>query len=170
MRKLTHLPFYIFLFLLTSVVKAEKPIFSTQFIKKGDDLIYLKLPQGNVIESKALRSMSSQIQGLSGVKRSELQKHQGALFIYEKMGPRYFWMPDTYFDLCIIFMNPELKILELIKNAPHHPGRQEPPVIFRSKQVIASHVLEIKTSSGFCQNLKKDQTLRVIKGDHRQKK
>ena len=56
---------------------------------------------------------------------------------------------------------PRAEDLKLIKNAPHHPGRQEPPAIFRSKQVIASHVLEIKTSSGFCQNLKKDQTLRL---------
>ena len=55
-------------------------------------------------------------------------------------------------------MNPELKVLELIKNAPHHPGRQEPPTIFRSKQVIASHVLEIKTSSGLSEYKKRSNT------------
>ena len=156
--------------LLTSTGNAEKDFFSSQYIKKGDELIYLKTPRGKVVEAKALRSLNMKIQGLSGIKPNELQNHQGALFIYDEMSPRQFWMPDTYFDLCIIFMNEKLEVIDLIKNAPSHPGRTEPPVIFKSRDVVSSHVLEVKSSSKICKNLEKGQKLNVIKGDHRQRK
>ena len=92
---------------------------------------------------KPLKSPNSQIKGLSGVKRDQLKTNQGAIFIYPNEAPRSFWMPDTYFDLAIIFLDKNLVVKYVEKKAPAHPGRQEPPIIFRTKTVIAKYVVEI---------------------------
>ena len=42
-------------------------------------------------------------QGLSGKRSSDFSQDQGMLFVFPKIGPRRFWMRDTYFNLDIIF-------------------------------------------------------------------
>jgi uncharacterized membrane protein (UPF0127 family) len=93
-------------------------------------------------------------QGLSGIKPSDFRVDEGMLFVNDKMDMRQFWMPDTYFNLDIIYLDQDLKIVAIEKNAPAHPGTTEPPVIYRAKAYRAQFVLETKASSPFSKDLK----------------
>tara|TARA_B100000925_G_scaffold289318_1_gene271928 strand:- start:4692 stop:5192 length:501 start_codon:yes stop_codon:yes gene_type:complete len=141
-----RLLFYI-LFLFPAIAFTDAP--STKgvkrdfFLKNNEEIIFLKDKNNSILELKPLRSMKAQAQGLSGVKREQLKTNQGAIFIYDGMSSRSFWMPDTYFDLAIIFLDENLVVKFVEKKAIAHPGRKEPPIIFRTKAVEAKYVVEI---------------------------
>lgn len=92
--------------------------------------------------------------GLSGIKPSDFPNDSGMLFVNDSMGTRRFWMPDTYFNLDIIFLDSDLKIVGIERNVPFHPGYTEPPVIYRTKSYQAQFVLETKGNSPFSSKLK----------------
>ncbi len=92
--------------------------------------------------------------GLSGIKPSDFPNDSGMLFVNDSMGTRRFWMPDTYFNLDIIFLDSDLKIVGIEKNVPFHPGYTEPPVIYRTKSYQAQFVLETKGNAPFSAKLK----------------
>lgn len=96
-----------------------------------------------------------QSRGLSGIQNDHFNNNEGMLFLYQRNGPRQFWMPDTYFPLEIIFLNKNLKIIHIESKVPNHPGRQEPPSIARTPTIHAMHVLEIKSSSNLAKKIKK---------------
>lgn len=100
--------------------------------------------------------------GLSGIKASDFPDTQSMLFVNDRMGDRRFWMPDTYFNLDIIFLDSDLKIVGIERNAPAHPGMEEPPVIFRTKTYKAQFVLETKSTASFSKNLKVGDKLKWI--------
>ena len=85
----------------------------------GEEIIFLKDKNGTIFELKPLRTPSSQIKGLSGIKRNQLKTNQGAIFIYPNEAPRSFWMPDTYFDLAIIFLDKNLVVKHVEKKHQH---------------------------------------------------
>lgn len=92
--------------------------------------------------------------GLSGVKSKDMGLNEGMLFVNDSMGPRKFWMPDTHFNLDIIFLNSALQIVGIEKNVPSHPGLKEPPPIHRTGTYEAQYVLETKSGSPFSARLK----------------
>ncbi|RLA66903.1 MAG: hypothetical protein DRQ88_05060 [Epsilonproteobacteria bacterium] len=92
--------------------------------------------------------------GLSGIKSSEFPENKGAFFFFRRDGQRNFWMPDTYFNLDIIYLDKDLKIVEIHNNIPFHPGYKESPPIPRMNSVWCRHVLEIKASSAFSKLIK----------------
>ena len=100
--------------------------------------------------------------GLSGIKASDFPDTQSMLFVNDHMGDRRFWMPDTYFNLDIMFLDSNLKIVGIERNVPAHPGMDEPPVIFRTKTYKAQFVLETKSSAPFSKNLKVGDKLKWI--------
>jgi uncharacterized membrane protein (UPF0127 family) len=100
--------------------------------------------------------------GLSGLKKKQFTNSEGMLFINDRMDARKFWMPDTYFNLDIIFIDQDLKIVEIEKNVPAHPGMVEPPVIYRTKTYDAQYILETNANSAFSKNLKAGDKLKWI--------
>lgn len=100
--------------------------------------------------------------GLSGIKPSDFPVTESMLFVNEGMGVRRFWMPDTYFNLDIIFLDSNLKIVGIEKNVPMHPGMSEPPVIYRTKIYKAQFVLETKATAPFSKKLKVGDQLKWI--------
>ena len=92
--------------------------------------------------------------GLSGIKPSDFPETESMLFVNEGMGDRRFWMPDTYFNLDIIFLDSNLKIIGIERDVPMHPGMSEPPVIYRTKVYKAQFVLETKANAPFSKTLK----------------
>jgi len=84
------------------------------------------------------------------------------IFVYPQDGKRRFWMPDTYFNLAIIFLDQDLKIVGLEKNVPAHPGMQEPPMIKKTETYQAQYILETKASSKFSLKLKVGDQLKFI--------
>ena len=107
----------------------------------------LSLPSGKVIETKLAITQQEQNTGLSGSQIEHFGLYQGLLFYYPFIGKRQFWMPDTYFNIDIIFLDKNLKVIAVEKNVPAHPGRQEPPRIYRTKTYLSRHVLEIRADS-----------------------
>ena len=128
------------------------------------DKITLETPAGTEISTYVAMSERLKTQGLSGVKSNEFSDDQAMIFYYEKDGPRNFWMPNTYFNLEIFYLDKNFKILSVETDVPHHPGRVEPPRIPRIKTHYSRYVLEMKSSSDLAKNLRPGQTLKLIKG------
>jgi uncharacterized protein len=93
-------------------------------------------------------------QGLSGVKAEDLSDDQGMLFFYLTDQEMHFWMPDTYFDLDLVYLDSNLKIIDIIRKLPHYIGRSNPDLIPRARGVWSRYVLEMKASSSISGKLK----------------
>ena len=98
--------------------------------------------------------------GLSGLKSNHFKKNHGMLFFYFEDDLRQFWMPDTYFNLDIIFLDKNLKVLYIDKNVPAHPGTLEPPTIYKTKPIKCRHILEVKSNSIISKIIKKGDILK----------
>jgi uncharacterized membrane protein (UPF0127 family) len=143
---------------------------STQLIRKASphrqDLFselrkgQIALPSGRMLKVKLAITPTETTKGLSGIQDSDYDPFNGLLFFFKENGPRSFWMPDTYFNLDIIFLDENLKIVDIDRNVPHHPGRVEP--IPRAKTVFSRHVLEIKSSSPLSQDFQVGQKLNWV--------
>lgn len=124
--------------------------------RKSDPLKYVELvsPSGEVIETTLAVTPAEQEQGLSGVKAEDFEDNQGMLFFYTQDDEKNFWMPDTYFDLDLIYLDKDLKILDIIRKLPHYIGRANPELIPRARGVWCRHTLEMKATSPLSQKLK----------------
>lgn len=107
----------------------------------------LLTPSGEKINTRLLYTPKDQEQGLSGVREGEFKDDQGMLFFYLLPEMRYFWMPDTYFDLDLFYLDEDFKITDIIRKLPHYIGRHNPELIPRARGVWSLHVLEMKASS-----------------------
>jgi uncharacterized membrane protein (UPF0127 family) len=105
----------------------------------------LLLPSGEEILVFIAKNETQQKRGLSTIKNADFTPYMGMLFPISKMRLRQFWMPETYFDLDIIFMNEDLYVLDIHRNMPHSSGSKKNAKY--SKKVFSQHVLEIKSSS-----------------------
>lgn len=126
-------------------------------------LIQLATSGGRLLQVYVAKSAEEQGQGLSGIKDEEFYSHEGMLFYYEVDGPHSFWMPDTYFALDIFFLDEKLKIIDVERNVPPHPGRVVPPAIATTRAISSRHVLELK-SSDISQGLKVGDSLTLQSG------
>lgn len=52
--------------------------------------------------------------------RTELPAERGMLFLFPTLGPRSFWMKNTFIPLDILFLNPDGTIRNIGKNAQPH--------------------------------------------------
>lgn len=130
-------------------------LFSCQSVSR-DPLkkVELLTPTGAKVDTTLAISEADQNQGLSGVKENDFDDDQGMLFFYAEDFEKYFWMPDTYFDLDLFYMDKDLKILDIVRRAPHYVGRANPELIPRIRGVWCRHVLEMKSTSEIAKALK----------------
>ncbi len=126
----------------------------------GKDNFQMKNPYGNTVELKLALNKAEHSKGLSGLKSQDFKDSMGMLFVNAEMGSRRFWMPDTYFNLDIIFLDRDLKIVAIEKNVPAHPGMGEPPAIYKTETYTAQFVLETKAGALFGKKLKKGDQLK----------
>lgn len=110
-------------------------------------------PDGKLLKVELALTDKAQVQGLSGRKKGSLKANEGMLFVYKSESSRSFWMPDTYFDLDIFFINKDFVITNIERNVPHHPGRKEPPAIPRTKSYKSKYVLEMDAASPLSKKL-----------------
>lgn len=121
--------------------------------------VELITPNGEKISTFLAVTMPEQERGLSGVQPDEFSDNEGMLFFYTEEGPRYFWMPDTYFDLDLFYLDKDLKIIDIIRKLPHFKGRANPELIPRARGIWAKHVLEMKSTSEIGRKLSLGQKL-----------
>ena len=88
-----------------------------------------------------------QRRGLSGIQSKDFPSDWGMLFPADKLSRRQFWMPDTHFDLDIIFMSADYYVLDIHRGLKHFPFKQPQHKIPLSKEVLSQHVLELRSDS-----------------------
>lgn len=111
-------------------------------------------PAGDKIKTTLAIDPDSQEIGLSGVRPGDFSEEEGLLFFYTQDDVRLFWMPDTYFDLDLFYLDKDLKIIDIIRKLPHYRGRANPELIPRARSVWSRHVLEMKSTSEIAKRLK----------------
>jgi uncharacterized membrane protein (UPF0127 family) len=122
----------------------------------------MKNAANNIVHLRLAISKEDQTRGLSGLRPADFKNNEGMLFINAEESPRTFWMIDTYFNLDIIFLDKNLTIVGMEKNVPAHPGKDEPPLIFRTNTYQSQFVLETKSDAPFCNGLKIKDRLKFI--------
>lgn len=141
------------LFLLFGCQNSSRP-------SESQNRVELVSPSGSVISTRLAITLKEQEQGLSGVKPEDFEEDEGMLFFYLTEDERHFWMPDTYFDLDLFFLDKELVIRDIIRKLPHYVGRANPEYIPRARGVWSRHVLEMKSTSPVAASLSVGQQLK----------
>jgi len=132
---------------------------TSQQIRKGE----IKLKSGKRLKITLAISPEEVTRGLSGVQDKDYGDDQGMLFFTLTDQYRRFWMPDTYFDLDIFFLDKNLKVLDVDRNVPHHPGMdQSKQEIATTRVIYCRHVLEIKSSSPLAKEIKPGDQLNWV--------
>lgn len=121
------------------------------------------LPSGETLTIYLADTPDKQAQGLSHIKPSEFKDNEGMFFYGTKDSLRQFWMPETFFDLDIIFLNKDLYVLEVDKAVKHFEKRIPEHLVPRAKAVTARHVLEIKASSPLASKIEPGMMLKWLK-------
>jgi uncharacterized membrane protein (UPF0127 family) len=116
--------------------------------------------KGHEIRLRIAKTDKEKTQGLSGIQSNQFKEDEGMFFYYKKKNFRQFWMPDTYFDLDIIFLDENLKIVHIDRKVKAHPGRSQNPPIARTKTVYCRYVLEIKSDSPLSREVQVGNVLR----------
>ncbi len=147
----------LFLLLMTSACQTE----SRSSIDPQNPIKQVELitPVGESIGTTVVYTDAEQEQGLSGVKPEDFIETQGMLFFYLEEEERHFWMPDTYFDLDLFYLDKNLKIVDIIRKLPFYVGRANPDLIPRARGVWCRHTLEMKSSSPIAKKLEIGQVL-----------
>lgn len=114
---------------------------------------------GKIIKTTLAISPKDQEQGLSGVRPEDFEDDQGMLFYYLQDDEKHFWMPDTYFDLDLIYLDKNFKVVDIIRKLPHYKGRANPHLIPRARPIWSRHALEMKASSKISQEIKEGDQL-----------
>ncbi len=148
MRNLVLSLVFILSFPLTSCNSDKKNIsksYSENYLSK---LLKIETKVKNInLSTYVAISDKEQMHGLSAIKPKFFSTTDSMLFFNESTQPRSFWMPDTHFNLDIFFLDSDLKVVGIDRNAPHHPGRSENPPIYRTGFYECMHVLELKHSN-----------------------
>jgi uncharacterized membrane protein (UPF0127 family) len=117
----------------------------------------IELPSKKTINVYVAVDAKRQQLGLSHVRPSEFNDNDTMLFTGEHFQVRQFWMPETHFNLDIIFLAPDLTVLDIHRDVQHYPAkvtRQNKDSVPLSKKAYCQHVLEIKTSSPLASEFK----------------
>jgi len=130
--------------------------------RNSTNSLKLKAPSGELIKTRLVYTPRDMEQGLSGTKPDQFAEDEGMLFFYMADDEKNFWMPDTYFDLDLIYLNHDLIINDIIRKLPHYTGRSNPDLIPRARNVYARHVLEMKATSPISAKLKVGDKLEWI--------
>lgn len=115
----------------------------------------LTLASGKTVKLRYAITDGEQLKGLSGVMPEEFADDEGLLFFYKDVSPKRFWMPDTYFNLDIFFIDAKGKVKQVARDVLAHPGFNETLIpIARTETVVCRHVLEMKATSALSKSIK----------------
>ena len=162
--------YLIFLFLLTCLKTfANGPVnFAPKypnFISPSSKSYFIQHNDAEIFQVKVLKTKEDLAKGFSGIKSEQVGAHQGLFFWFSDDELRHFWMPNTFFNLMIIFLNKDLVVTNIVKDAPMHPGMDEKKnKIYRAPVVNAKYVMELKSESDLAKNIEVGSRFKWIKG------
>lgn len=116
-------------------------------------------PSGDSVQTSIAYTKDDQLEGLQNVQDSEFAENEGKLFFYLNDSARTFWMPNTYFNLDIIYLDEDMKIVDIVWNMPHYTGDNNEDIP-RAPTITSRHVLEMKAGSPISSSLKIGDTLK----------
>lgn len=137
-KNLVLLLIFIFILLFLGILlflKTKTNIFDQQSNKKGQS-IFLKINDFN-LEIEIAETFSEKAQGLSG--RERILDNQGMLFVFKTPGRYPFWMKGMKFPIDIIWLDKDLKIVEINKEVQPESF----PELLRPSTPV-QYVLEVK--------------------------
>ena len=114
----------------------------------------LSLPSGEKLTVYIADADKDQKKGLSTILEKDFSDTETMLFTGSHMHIRQFWMPETHFNLDIIFLNADYYVLDIHRNVQHYPKKEPRSKVPLSKEVFSQHVLEIKSSSPYAKQIK----------------
>lgn len=138
-----------------SSLESNQDTTSTDTPTTKDPLKYVELisPESQKIRSSIASTPAEHTKGLQGVRDNEFAEDEGKLFFYLNTATRSFWMPNTYFNLDIIYLDENLKIINIVWNIPHYNGTVNSEIP-RAPAITSRHVLEMKAGSVISSRLK----------------
>lgn len=140
------------LFVLASCQREPKdPLQYVELMTKGKE----------IIKTTMAITPKDQEKGLSGTQSADWDDDQGMLFFYLEDSELAFWMPDTYFDLDIFYLDKDLKVVDVVRKVPHFIGKMPYASIPRVRPVWARHVLEMKAGSKISDSIKVGDSLQL---------
>ena len=143
--------FLVYLFVVP--VLAGSP--SLSHLAKGT----LQLADGQIIPVSLALSKQEKGKGLSGIKADQFGEKEGLLFYYLESKGRTFWMPNTYFNLDIFFVDENWIVHDIVRDLTHHSGFSSLSTIPTTPRIEAHYVLEMKATSPVSQQIKKGDQL-----------
>lgn len=115
-------------------------------------------PMGNAkklnLNIEKAETIETRRQGLSD--RVNLCDSCGMLFVFENSNYYSFWMKDMNFDIDIIYLDENMKVVDIFVNVSKDSYREIPPKTFVNTKP-AKYVLEINSG--------KARDLNIVKGD-----
>lgn len=131
-----------------SIQESNQDTTSTESPTTKDPLKYVELisPESQKIRTSIASTSAEHTKGLQGVRDHEFADDEGKLFFYLSTATRSFWMPNTYFNLDIIYLDQNLKIINIVWNIPHYNGTVNSGIP-RAPAITSRHVLEMKAGS-----------------------
>lgn len=155
--------------------------FAEKFLKKGeaqtepvwtlrDDGLLLS-PTGHEIFVEIAKTEEERSQGLSNKEKLKVYNHgsnivtEGMLFIFDKPQVLTFWMKDMKFDLDMIWLDENYKIVKITKDAKAESYKKEDPssseIFSNDVDTLAKYLLEINSGLVEKMNLKAGDILRL---------
>jgi len=126
--------------------------------KKEGELSLLKASNDSLIQKINIEIADDEYQTETGLMyRSSMEDSQGMLFIFPDSQYRYFYMRNTEIPLDIIYIDKDLTIVSIQKNAKPHDETSLP------SEGPAKYVLEIKGGLSTTWNLQKGDKIQFSK-------
>jgi len=130
-------------------------LFSARIYACNKDFI-VNTSHGKIYLKTAISTIDK-TKGLSGVKK--INNSHGMFFFYKNTKQLSFWMPNTFINLDIFFIDKNLKIIAIERNLKAHPGRKPVPEIQQTKSYLAKYVMELNTLDPISSKLKVNDKL-----------
>lgn len=125
-------------------------------VKKAE----LVTPFGAKLDTTLAIILKDQIRGLSGVQPENFKDNEAMLFFYIRDELHHFWMPDTYFDLDLFYLDKDFRVIGIERDLKHYPARQPDHKIPRAQPFFCRHVLEMKASSPISNKIRMGMNLK----------
>lgn len=108
------------------------------------------------------KTKEQHIKGLSHIRDADFSNKEAMLFYNVGKNKKFcrFWMPNTHFNLDIVFLDSDFRVVDIDRNLEKFPYSGPMHWIPISREVKCTHVLEIKSKSPFAKKINKGMLLK----------